>query len=143
VYGIFFRPYYKANHGSYYSYAPEYSVFIATFGRGIFRSSSLVYREDEQETNDLAGTGSMLYPNPCKSKTTVEHDLLLSSHLRIEVYSIDGRLMDVPANGDFSAGKTRIEIKTEKYEPGIYFVRSWIENSSGSFSNTMKAVVLR
>lgn len=139
---IYIRPYFKVDKGSYYAYGPEHSVFVSTFGRGTYRSSSLVYR-DEEPPVDQWDFNTVLYPNPTKTRSTLEHELTKPSHVRVEVYSIDGRMVNVLTDRDYGTGYARIEFKTDRLEPGIYFLKSTIENSDGKFTNTQKSVVIR
>jgi hypothetical protein len=48
------------------------------------------------------------YPNPFKEKTMIHFDLERRSHVKIEVFSASGQLIDIPQNGTLPQGKHQV-----------------------------------
>ncbi|MEM7038901.1 MAG: hypothetical protein AAF570_18110, partial [Bacteroidota bacterium] len=73
VYDIFFRPYYAnytdPNSTANWTYSPDHTLFIATHGRGVFKSTSLTYNIVSREEATLVESGIKvdLSPNPTAS----------------------------------------------------------------------------
>jgi hypothetical protein len=63
------------------------------------------------------------YPNPFNPITTLEFGLPMESEVIIEVYSLQGRLIENLANRHFTAGYHSISWNADRHSSGMYFVK--------------------
>lgn len=141
VYDIYIRPYYKADiGGGHYRYGEQHSIFVATHGRGIFKSNSYVGTENPVVQN---GFDMVLFPNPVRGASTVQYTLDAAAEVTIEVFSIEGRKVAQLASGQYPAGTFTAEFNGAGLNAGLYFVNAKVNNSQGSSTKTVKAVVIR
>jgi len=71
------------------------------------------------------------YPNPARSTATVPLALPERARVRIAVYDMLGRRVEVLANRNFSAGRPDVRFSTERLSGGLYVVRATVTSSSG------------
>ncbi|MCB9234319.1 MAG: T9SS type A sorting domain-containing protein [Bacteroidia bacterium] len=140
VYDIQIRKYYMNIKGNNYSYAPDHTVFIATHGRGIYKSSTVVARDVMVDPLQLSAS---LYPNPVSGVSKVEIQLPEASQVKVEVYSLTGVLVGVLANGAYGVGTHDIAFDSANLRAGIYLVKASVKNSEGEFTKTMKSIVVK
>ncbi|MCI0450072.1 MAG: T9SS type A sorting domain-containing protein [Chlorobi bacterium] len=79
------------------------------------------------------------FPNPFNPVTSIHFDIPKSSFVRISVYDIMGREVEVLANETVSAGKYEAKWDGSKYASGIYFYTL----SAGDFLQTKKMVLAK
>jgi uncharacterized repeat protein (TIGR01451 family) len=63
------------------------------------------------------------YPNPFNNETTISFELAKESHVRVEIYDIQGRLVQTLADGWHAGGPHRVVWQAHHQASGIYFVR--------------------
>jgi len=77
-------------------------------------------------TNNIAGKNGFILnqntPNPAISNTTFEFIIPTKSEVVIEVYDINGRLMNTLVNDEFLEGKYTIDLNVSDLANGTYFV---------------------
>jgi PKD repeat protein len=80
-----------------------------------------------------------VYPNPYQGQTEILVELENEQNLQLEVYSIEGRLVAVLADGPFK-GTQRFKFSARErgYNAGVYYIRA----SSSNFSKTIKIIEL-
>jgi immune inhibitor A len=81
---------------------------------------------DVDESSDLLPEAVSLnqnYPNPFNPATVLSFDLPRSGQVKIAVYDILGRLIDVPVDGFIEAGRHEITWNGSDRPSGIYFYR--------------------
>jgi hypothetical protein len=78
-------------------------------------------------------------PNPFNSSTTIHFGLDKSAPTRLEVYGIDGRLVEELVNGRLEAGEHRIVWNAEGMPNGLYVVRL----ESAERVRTVKALLVK
>ena len=144
VWDIYIRPYVKVPiGGGYYEYAEDNTIFIATNGRGVWKSSSLVSRpDDELVKGGIDQTQLKAYPNPASDLSTIEIDLPVFSTVRVELYTITGVKVATIANKDLREGNHKIQVDVNNLESGIYLVRTSIANKYGDGAKTTKLIVM-
>ncbi len=79
------------------------------------------------------------YPNPFNPSTKIRFDLPKGTNLKIYIYDISGRELDVLANGFVSAGKFEVSWQAQKYSSGIYFLKL----ISSDFQDTKRMVLIK
>lgn len=88
-----------------------------------------------QQQNELISIGN--YPNPFTTKTTIEFRTL-GGHSLVQVFDPLGRLVAVPADGQYAAGKHQVAFDAEGLPPGNYYCR--FQNGSLQKVNVMQLV---
>jgi type IX secretion system substrate protein len=63
------------------------------------------------------------YPNPFNPTTNIKFDLPKSGHVKITVYDIAGKVVEIIADKDFNAGSYIADFKADNLSSGIYFYK--------------------
>ena len=79
------------------------------------------------------------YPNPFNPITNLSFSVPIKSHVKIEIYDIQGRLVQEIFNDLINPGIHNIKWMANNYASGIYFVNM----VSGDFSSTQKITLLK
>lgn len=84
------------------------------------------------------------YPNPFNSRTIISYDLPEHSHVRVNIYNVNGRLVRTLTNAAQSAGRNDLhwdgmDDSGDQISTGIYFARL----QTGDYSKTIKMVYLK
>ncbi|RPH93377.1 T9SS C-terminal target domain-containing protein [candidate division KSB1 bacterium] len=79
------------------------------------------------------------YPNPFNPSTTLSFTLPREGSVRLEIYNLQGRLVQVLAEGRHAAGKHRVNFSGESLAAGVYLCRF----ESGPVSATQKLLLLK
>jgi hypothetical protein len=79
------------------------------------------------------------YPNPFNPNTTINYQINKSSEININIYDINGRLVENLQNSFHSPGNYSINWNANSMTSGIYFVNM----SSNSFSKTQKLMLVK
>ncbi len=84
------------------------------------------------------------HPNPCQEFTTIDYQLPKSSHAKLKIYDVSGRLVRTLVDEESHAGahSTKWDLKADngcRVVHGVYFYRI----TAGDFTATKKMVVLR
>ncbi|MFB6317172.1 right-handed parallel beta-helix repeat-containing protein [Saccharicrinis sp. FJH54] len=79
------------------------------------------------------------YPNPFSNLTFIKYDLPTAGHVKLEVYDINGRMIEQLVNNRQDAGSYAIPFNAEDLTEGLYFYRI----SAGTFSAVQKMVLNR
>ena len=82
---------------------------------------------------------SQNYPNPFNPSTEIRYGLARADHVRLVVFDILGREVDVLVNGRATVGEHTVRFDASRFSSGVYFYR--IE--SGSFVKTAKMLLIR
>jgi hypothetical protein len=85
-----------------------------------------------------------IYPNPFNPTTTITFTLPVQSHVKLNVYDINGRLVGAVRepplqNQWFDAGTHNITFDGTGLASGIYFIRL----TAGDFTQTQKLVLMK
>jgi len=102
------------------------------------------------DTRDPAGLHNMFgkekefylkqnYPNPFNSHTHIEYYLPVSSQVKIEVYNVNGQLVDVLLDNHENNGVKKILWNASRVSSGLYFIRI----KAGNFNKTIKALYIK
>ena len=82
---------------------------------------------------------SQNYSNPFNPSTTIEFALPKSSDVKIVVYDISGRKVDVLVNEKLQAGSYRVDFNGSKLSSGVYFYKLMTDE----FTQTKKMVLVK
>ncbi|MGH1520122.1 T9SS type A sorting domain-containing protein [Chryseobacterium sp. JK1] len=111
-----------------------------TLTHTIYVAGSSVLSTQEVSENNF--TIEQNYPNPFRDETVFPIILKTSSKVSIELYDLSGRrVIKVIDRERLSAGSQRISLSRNQLKPGMYLAKIYIENSNGSFHETMKVLV--
>ncbi len=137
-YRRYFKDMIDANN---YKYAPDYTLFAATHGRGAFKSTSLVHAPEGEIAN--SGITVKAGPNPAMSFSKISFDLPQSGTVKMEAFGIDGRPVAQLADGRFGAGTTDLVFNTKDLAAGMYLVNAVFTNSQGVYRTNLRIVVVK
>jgi len=63
------------------------------------------------------------YPNPFNPKTTIRFDIAKQGDVKISVFDITGKLVDIITNEKYDAGSHMLEFNGENFPSGVYFYK--------------------
>jgi hypothetical protein len=79
------------------------------------------------------------YPNPFNPVTNIRFDLPNHSEVSLQVYNIEGKLIDNLVKGVFEAGIYNISYDAGSLPSGIYFYKL----TAGNYTQTRKMVLVK
>ena len=79
------------------------------------------------------------YPNPFNARTTIKFSLAEQASIKLEIFDIVGRLVDLLADGEYPAGENCIVWDAKDQASGIYFARL----TAGESKSSRKLVLLK
>jgi hypothetical protein len=79
------------------------------------------------------------YPNPFNPVTTIKFSIPAMSHVKLTVFDITGKELDVLIDKQMNAGNYNVSFDASKLSSGVYFYRL----VSGDFSKVMKMVLVK
>jgi len=84
-----------------------------------------------------------VYPNPFNPSTQIEYSLEQAGTVRLEVFDLQGRLVESLVNTQQQSGTHRIQWLASSQSTGLYFVRIQFENSQSYWYDTHKVTLLK
>jgi len=75
------------------------------------------------------------YPNPFNPVTYIKFDMVTSSQVKLEIYDIRGRLVEIVFNGYLQAGKYSVDWRADIHSSGVYYYR--LSTDKNSLMNKM------
>ena len=110
---------------------------------GVFTISGLVEVEQsvpevEQSVPEKFGLDSA-YPNPFNPVTILSFNLPMDSQVSIQVYNVQGRLVETLANQNIQAGSHSITWNADQHSSGMYFVKM----IAGDHISTQKLLLVK
>lgn len=114
------------------------AIFIATHGRGIWRSSSLLGLQDSEGnlTAESFKTNLKAFPNPTQASTSLSFELFQTGNVYVNVYSITGTKVKTITMKNVAKGDNTLDLKVNELSRGTYIVKF----SSGSQNQTTKFI---
>ena len=82
---------------------------------------------------------SQNYPNPFNPSTAIKFDIPKSSPVKLSVFDVTGREIEVLVNENLSAGSYSVSWDAGKVSSGIYFYRL----TAGDFVQTKKMMLIK
>ena len=79
------------------------------------------------------------YPNPFNPVTTINFALPVDTELSIQIYNLEGRLVEVLTDQNMKAGYHSVIWNADNHSSGVYFVKM----ISGEFINTQKLMMVK
>ena len=84
-----------------------------------------------------------VYPNPFNPSTQIEYVLEQSGSVRLEVFDVQGQLLETLVNSEQQSGTHRIRWQASGQSTGLYFVRIQFENSQSYWYDTHKVTLIK
>jgi hypothetical protein len=84
-----------------------------------------------------------LFPNPFQGQSTVAFSVPQTTKVTMEVYNLAGMKMGEITRGEFAAGRHEVVMDAAGYDAGVYLVKATFTNDNGTYTKTLKSVVLR
>ncbi len=69
------------------------------------------------------------YPNPCRDYTTIKFDIPDNSHIKLEIYDMNGILTATLINQSLMYGQYEIRLNTAVLQPGTYIIKLTSDDS--------------
>ncbi|MCI0448230.1 MAG: SBBP repeat-containing protein [Chlorobi bacterium] len=102
----------------------------------------ILSKDDEETVNSVTPTKFNLYqnyPNPFNPSTTIKFDISNTANVKLVIYDMLGRVVDVLVNQDLAAGSYSIVYTNKNLSSGIYFY----ELASGDFKTIKKMTLVK
>jgi len=103
--------------------------------KGVFTISKLT---EVQPTPDKFGLDSA-YPNPFNPTTIISFGLPFDSEISIQVYNLQGRVVETLASGYMQAGNHSVTWNADNFSSGVYFVKM----TTGNHISTQKLLLVK
>ena len=115
----------------------NYEVFFATKKCWMFdKNITSVAATNNQTSQDIFFQN---YPNPFNPTTKISFSLQQKSQIKLKVFDVLGREIQILADGVYEAGKHEVEFNATNLPSGVYFYNL----TTGSNSITKKMLLLR
>jgi hypothetical protein len=99
-------------------------LYIATHGRGIWSSDEyLTISEQDNLSTEKFAAKLIMYPNPVSTLGTLQFDLTSQSDVNIQIYDLNGKLVQNMTKNNMVKGANTINIETAELTNGTYIVR--------------------
>ena len=111
-------------------------IFIATHGRGIFRSSSLLGLNNNSKTEaENFKTKLKAFPNPTVNSSALSFELFEAGSVTVDVYSITGSKVKSISEKNLSKGYGTLDLNVSDLPKGTYIVkfRSGVQSETTKF----------
>ena len=126
---------------SYPSISNNGIVYIATYGRGLYKCEDFVQKEAESIEENTSLVNSSLemniYPNPVVSEATINFNVKETAAVSYQIYDLSGRMVQNATLGNYGQGSHSANFNVNGLTPGTYIVKV----QAGSVSNTTKILV--
>ncbi|WP_184874004.1 T9SS type A sorting domain-containing protein [Chryseobacterium sp. G0240] len=123
----------------------EMSVITGSLSSGYILTHSIYVAGSVLSTHEVSENTFKVeqnYPNPFRDETVFPITLKTASLVSIDLYDLSGRrVAKVIDRQKLSAGEQRITLSRNQLRSGMYMAKIYIENSNGSFHETMKVLV--
>ena len=80
-----------------------------------------------------------IFPNPFNSSTQIIFDVPYESDIKLQIYNLNGQLIETLANKTLAGGRHMLNWNAEKYASGAYFLKMNAEN----FNQTKKIILIK
>ena len=98
------------------------TLYLGTFGRGIWSSSDFSGINEIKKSEEIAVTAINLFPNPVVNQTNITFNLAKASDVTVTVYSISGQLISNKVLSNRQPGELKHVINASDLPKGVYFV---------------------
>ena len=121
----------------------DVDIFIGSANGGVLFYRNLFYNNSvSNHSKDIPACFSFQppYPNPFNSSTVISYQLQADSYIRLAVYNMLGREVEVLVAGDWGLGEHRVVWNAEGFSSGVYLIT--IETDAG-IQQTRKVILVK
>ena len=125
---------------SYPSISNNAVIYIATYGKGLYKCENFVQKEGESIIENTASVNSLelnIYPNPVISEATINFNVEETATVSYQIYDLAGRMVQNATLGNYTQGSHSVNFNVNGLSSGSYIVRV----QAGSVTNTSKILV--
>lgn len=79
------------------------------------------------------------YPNPFNPSTDIRFDIPVNAKVKLTIYDINGKVVNIPIDNYFSPGKYEIKWEAKDISSGVYYYRLETDN----YSETKKMILIK
>ena len=121
----------------------EGMIYIATYGRGLYKCDNYLVELPEQNENENEEDGKQevvnlrVYPNPIVNEAYIDFEVEDNTQVTVEVYDLSGRKVMSNLVGNFQEGSHQASFSVEGLRSGTYIVKV----QAGSNSTTAKVMI--
>lgn len=111
-------------------------IYIGTHGRGFFETNRYYIPVGIDENPSVVdNTNLSIYPNPVRETANVSFNLNSSKNVIINVYDINGKLVNTENLNNLPAGSQKTEINCSRFDKGVYIIqlKAGKNTTSGKF----------
>jgi len=86
------------------------------------------------------------YPNPFNPVTTIKFEVPETSHIKLSVFDVTGKLLETLIDREMTASSYEITWNADKYSSGVYFYRLEARqagSSTGDYNDIKKMVLIK
>ena len=116
-------------------------VYIATYGRGIYKCEDFVQGTGESivenTTNSTDALEMNIYPNPVVSEATINFNVETAATVSYQIFDLTGRMVQNATLGNYGQGSHSVNFNVNGLSNGTYIVRV----QAGTTSNIAKILV--
>ncbi len=115
-------------------------IYIATYGRGLYKCENFVQKEGESIIENTTSAGSFemsIYPNPVVSEATINFNVEATASVSYQIYDLTGRMVQNATLGNYGQGSHSVNFNVNGLTSGSYIVRV----QAGSATSTAKILV--
>jgi hypothetical protein len=115
-------------------------VYIATYGRGLYKCEDFVQKDGEsiiENTTSASSFEMSIYPNPVVSEATINFNVEATASVSYQIYDLTGRMVQNATLGNYGQGSHSVNFNVNGLTSGSYIVRV----QAGSATSTAKILV--
>ena len=125
---------------SYPSISNNAIVYIATYGRGLYKCEDFVKQEGESIEENISFVNTLemnIYPNPIVNEATINFSVEEATTVSYQIYDLTGRMVQNATLGNYGQGSHSVNFNVNALSSGAYIVKV----QAGAVSNTSKILV--
>lgn len=118
----------------------EGAIFVATYGRGLYRSDAYLNTNPEINVEEVTMTETVemsVYPNPIFSEATICFNIENNAEVSYQIYDLSGRMVMNETLGNYTQGSHTATFNANRLTAGTYIIKV----QAGAVSNTSKIIV--
>lgn len=118
----------------------EGMIYIATYGRGLYRYDEYHVEHPELNIEDVTMTETSdveIYPNPIFCNATINFNVNAKANVSYQVYDLSGRMIVNNVLGTYGEGNHSATLNVENLTSGTYIIKVQV----GASSHTEKVIV--
>ena len=126
--------------GNYPGISNNAVVYIATYGRGIYKCEDFVQNDGESIIENATTASSLemsIYPNPVVSEATINFNVEETAAVSYQIYDLSGRMVQNATLGNYGQGSHSVNFNVNGLTTGSYIVKV----QAGSATKTTKILV--